>query len=1184
MSQTADMARAGRYADLLLKALPLSSSLEEALAATEVAFGSDSIALADWVRYEGPHGGRGWRSTRTNRIVYQETMPAEREESAHEEAPESTAGQQGNRHQLVSDMHEQAREHVQGFSAVHEQVRDQIEEVLGAAQEARGDVGGAYVKSDLYLQVRSLREQAFRRIKSYGKELGSMLRQFDPALGEEASRIETMASGLASQSYRHFASAIQHIDTGFDESKLKQEGEKGENALEEAGGALSKAIASSTVTAEQAMSTLAQTAASVAGKARLHAREEEGEDEPTGYDRNAPLPEYSSEWDRVRHALVQSLPPLKGSPEEVLHAEKTRADAIMTISQWLKKYSPTFSERTRGYVGEAIKSMTQKVDAAYWLRNAHLPSKDFLYNQIRLPRDVQQEMASARPRQPGAMAFASDGSGEEPPHLGVGLALWERVQGPRGGWGWRNSRTGEMRYQSERPADRGGRAPEPATGIPPSPEQQATLVAGLVKQLGQQRHNIVSLVDLRRALAGRGVTDRQAQDMAIWHARKAGRVTSSPFEGRHGITPEEREAAIQESTGPIGFLHLKAGLAIEEDVETVPPGSIEVPPEPSSAPADPPQPTHKHVIKRKTTKRRRPWRVRKRRKHLSSAKLSVELAARPAEWAEVKTRAGKTAWKNARTGEVRYQQGRPGERRPGTHGSAPGEEPPHPEEAFGTEPPGPGWTYMGGSRWRKDVAPDEVPQPVKPGPQIAVIGGGPGGLFTAYLLNCRFPGANVVLFEASERLGGKLMTDCFSDGTPFEAGVAELYEYKGPEADPLRLLIEEDLGLKTRDMSGGGVILEGHVLKNLDDLEAAYGHDTRKRVEAFHKRCSQLMPLEKYATRWQPDNDHPWADCCFRDCIRTECDHDPAACAYIEAACHSDLATESRTCNGLNGIKNVLLDNDEYMQLYHVRGGIERVAIELAGRIDAAVLCGHRVQSVCKAPGGLEVCWRKDGQEASEVFDAVVVAMPNHWLEQVQFPDQPLAEAVHGVLAHYDLPAHYLRVSLLFGENWWKGMKMPGEFWMMDLWGGCCVYDECARWEQGPGHCLSWLLAGGNALIQCSGNDSDGEIVERLLESLPSFMQGPAKEHLLEAQVDRFAGAVNAQPGGWPVEQLRGEHQPATEEAPGLFLVGDYFFDSTLNAALVSAATAVDLLLAHCGTRGAEVDSRAVMELGHGTD
>ena len=50
MSQTADMARAGRYADLLLKALPLSSSLEEALAATEVAFGSDSIALADWVR------------------------------------------------------------------------------------------------------------------------------------------------------------------------------------------------------------------------------------------------------------------------------------------------------------------------------------------------------------------------------------------------------------------------------------------------------------------------------------------------------------------------------------------------------------------------------------------------------------------------------------------------------------------------------------------------------------------------------------------------------------------------------------------------------------------------------------------------------------------------------------------------------------------------------------------------------------------------------------------------------------------------------------------------------------------------------------------------------------------------------------------------------------------------------
>src|SRR4051794_23469920 len=65
--------------------------------------------------------------------------------------------------------------------------------------------------------------------------------------------------------------------------------------------------------------------------------------------------------------------------------------------------------------------------------------------------------------------------------------------------------------------------------------------------------------------------------------------------------------------------------------------------------------------------------------------------------------------------------------------------------------------------------------------RIAVVGGGPGGLFTAYLLN-EFCGdlCEVVLFEAGPRLGGKVLTRRF-DRAPvrYEAGVAELYDYSG---------------------------------------------------------------------------------------------------------------------------------------------------------------------------------------------------------------------------------------------------------------------------------------------------------------------------------------------------------------------------------------------------------------------
>src|SRR5438552_17448802 len=104
-----------------------------------------------------------------------------------------------------------------------------------------------------------------------------------------------------------------------------------------------------------------------------------------------------------------------------------------------------------------------------------------------------------------------------------------------------------------------------------------------------------------------------------------------------------------------------------------------------------------------------------------------------------------------------------------------------PESRYGTESPGPGWISDGNGRW-------SPPTP----PRIAIIGGGPSGLFATYILNQKVPEATITLFEASSRLGGKIFTDAFSDGTPFEAGVAELYEYKGPGGfDPLRRLIED---------------------------------------------------------------------------------------------------------------------------------------------------------------------------------------------------------------------------------------------------------------------------------------------------------------------------------------------------------------------------------------------------------
>ena len=103
--------------------------------------------------------------------------------------------------------------------------------------------------------------------------------------------------------------------------------------------------------------------------------------------------------------------------------------------------------------------------------------------------------------------------------------------------------------------------------------------------------------------------------------------------------------------------------------------------------------------------------------------------------------------------------------------------------------------------------------------RIAIVGGGPGGLFTARHIEEMFgEDVAVSIYEASSRVGGKIVTDSFSAaGAKFEAGVAELYDYSAYALDPLKNLIA-DLGLETIPMAGPAVMLGDTIVHDFDDL------------------------------------------------------------------------------------------------------------------------------------------------------------------------------------------------------------------------------------------------------------------------------------------------------------------------------------------------------------------------------
>ena len=129
--------------------------------------------------------------------------------------------------------------------------------------------------------------------------------------------------------------------------------------------------------------------------------------------------------------------------------------------------------------------------------------------------------------------------------------------------------------------------------------------------------------------------------------------------------------------------------------------------------------------------------------------------------------------------------------------------------------------------------------------RIAIVGGGPGGLLTAYLLEQHCADlCDIALFEASGRVGGKVVTERFTTaGVPYEAGVAELYDYSRFGPDPLKQLVKK-LGLTTVRMTGPAVILGDTIVRNSRDVRRHFGERTAQALEAFHRRCRDLCSPE----------------------------------------------------------------------------------------------------------------------------------------------------------------------------------------------------------------------------------------------------------------------------------------------------------------------------------------------------
>lgn len=431
---------------------------------------------------------------------------------------------------------------------------------------------------------------------------------------------------------------------------------------------------------------------------------------------------------------------------------------------------------------------------------------------------------------------------------------------------------------------------------------------------------------------------------------------------------------------------------------------------------------------------------------------------------------------------------------------------------------------------------------------------------TARLLeqNCG-AACSATVFEASHRIGGKLHTRKFSRAdAAYESGVAECYGYVSGD-DPLRSLVA-DLGIETFHTAGSTVVIDGHIIRDDEDLARVGGPATRAAVESFRAISARALSVDEWLGRSPADTPmDPAAALTGTDLL--ELVHDDFARRYLALLAHSDLAAEPHQTSARYALRKMVMGLPGYGSVYALRGGMEELPQRLAQHLTRTGLeLNARVVRLGRhADGGYSLTVRRGFELTLEQADVVVLAVPHGALYAIEFAGDDLRHNVAAHIAAYDRPGHYLRVSLLFDRPFWR-TELSGAWFMLDAFGGCCVYDESVRHQHESCGVLGWLIAGADALMLC--NADDGTLAELAVGSLPGGLAVTARRTLCECRVHRWAGAVSARPGRSTGAGSEGLPLLDRSGHGGLCVVGDYLFDATLNGVLRSATHVADVIAA----------------------
>ena len=306
---------------------------------------------------------------------------------------------------------------------------------------------------------------------------------------------------------------------------------------------------------------------------------------------------------------------------------------------------------------------------------------------------------------------------------------------------------------------------------------------------------------------------------------------------------------------------------------------------------------------------------------------------------------------------------------------------------------------------------------------VVVVGAGLAGLTAARAL--RRAGVEVVVLEARERVGGRVLNHDIGEGKVVEVGG----QWVGPTQDRALALIAE-LALETFDTHTAGRNLFEHQGRissyagAIPRVSPSALLDTQVAIARLTRMARSVDPVEPWSARraavWDAETVASWA----RRHMRTRLGRDLIAlvCEAVWAADPADVSllhflAYARAAGGLEP----LISTEGGAQQTRIVGGSQRIPLALAEQLGDAVALGEPVRGIAHGDDGVVVQARSLTVRARKAVVAISPALAGRLVYDPPLPadrDQLTQRMPNGSV---------IKCMAIYDEPFWRTAGLSGQ-------------------------------------------------------------------------------------------------------------------------------------------------------------